>query len=131
MANILRDRQAEGNDCEVVADLDQFVFLHGVDGGLSSFFNKHVEALGINQESAILKGHFSVLEQVVEDWQDVALSLFDTIQDQNPALGSSTNTCLVDVVSGASNDLTTLLEITLGNILGQWDIFDFAVSPMV
>lgn len=70
---------------------------------INFFWSKHFEPSHLQQfvvswssheESAIIKLHLSVLQEIVENRQNIALCLLDTFKNKNPPRGSSLNSTL-------------------------------------
>mmetsp|Transcript_53296 Transcript_53296/g.171970 ORF Transcript_53296/g.171970 Transcript_53296/m.171970 type:complete len:201 (+) Transcript_53296:1087-1689(+) len=89
-----------------------------------------VEAFGGREKGAVLQGHLTILEEVVECRQHVALCLLETVEDQNSALPRGPHGRLVRPQQGAPDDLAALLQIGLRRVSRERQILHLAPQKL-
>lgn len=76
------------------------------------------------KEPSIIQSHFTILQKVVQDRQDVTLGFLNTIQYKNSTIDSSTYSSLIHIERSAILKFSALLKIRICNIFGQCYIFN-------
>mmetsp|Transcript_68529 Transcript_68529/g.190572 ORF Transcript_68529/g.190572 Transcript_68529/m.190572 type:complete len:321 (+) Transcript_68529:468-1430(+) len=118
-----RHGQPKGHDSEVGVDAHQ-VFGRVVGGGDA------VVGRVAEQKSAVLQRHLAILEQVVQRRQHVAFGLLDPVENQQPPVHGGTHRGRVEEERVASRQLAPLLEVALGGVSRDRDVFHLAVGQL-
>lgn len=58
------------------------------------YLQEFVIALCRHEKASILQLHLSILQQIIQNWENIPLRLLQTLQDQNPAFSSSSHSTL-------------------------------------
>eukprot|EP00906_Rhabdomonas_costata_P011214 RCo015882 len=74
---------------------------------------------GVHEKAAIIQGHLSVLQQVIQHREHVALGLLDTLQQKNASVHRRIDRGLVNPQHISPRDLATDLDVGLRGIPGD------------
>lgn len=124
---MVRKKLTQGNDSEVFAHPDQPPLVHCI---LAMLGQQAVISGRWNEEAAVLQMHLSVLQQVVEYWQHVALHLLDALQHQDAAQCGCLDGRLVEIGGRPGSDLSPLFEVCLGRVTRQRHVLHLALGEL-
>ena len=92
-------------------------------------FGQTVVSILRQHESAVFQRDFPILEQVVQDWHDVAFDFLEPFDDQHAAVQGRIDSRLVEVHrTAAGQDFTPLFQVRLGGVLRQSQILHLAAG---